>query len=205
MIRKIAAVLLIALSAARGGSLARSLCDQVVNVPLTSYEGSMRLLDAGFCIDGFYFERLIDRRFWYQPPPTHIKTRFLYQSEGVIDLTAQERGLNMEGVEGYVAIYTPSMTGWKIWIRPDSESAWMPVRVADVAAHEHAQYHVQVLKSGFEVSYEIAAAWGIPDMNTDERGLYLWDAEICLTESDPNGVCSGEAEDLVQWFDENER
>lgn len=184
---------------------AQSRCDSVVNVPLTKWNGDVDLLADGFCIDGFYFSRVLSDYFWMNTvPPAHVKTRFLYQDPGVIDWTALERGLTLDGVDGYIALYSASTLGFKMWIRPSADHPWqLSVRQADTNALYHVQYHIEALKSGVEVSWEIAEAWGIPEMDDDPRGLYLWDGEICMTESDPNGVCDGEATDLVEWFTDN--
>lgn len=182
---------------------ATTTCAQLPVVPLTRYYGTLDALVNGYCVDGYHFPRLLSTRFWRNTvPPTFLSTRFLYQAEGVLEATALERRLTLDGVQGYVALYTPSVLGYKLWIRPDAGADWTPVRDADAAAQPHSQYHVEVLQSGFEVSWAIAEAWGIPDM-VSERGRYLWNGQVCLTESDPLGVCTGTPTDLVQWFAES--
>lgn len=175
-------------------------CVTAFEVSTAQWEGVIPPMPQGFCIDGYYFESLIAFTFWRDTvQPTFFKTRFLYQAPGVIDETAHERGLTLDGVEGYIALYTPAVLGYKLWIRPDAASPWIAMRDADSAAQVHAQYHVEALKSGVEVSWEIAEAWGIPTMVT-VQGRYLWDGQVCITEVHPELVCTGEPTDLVEWF-----
>jgi hypothetical protein len=155
--------------------------------------------------DGYWFDAIITNEFHWQEPPLHTVTRALYQDEGVIDETARVNGLVLDGcATGWIALNTPSVVGWQVYIRPNTEAEWRCVKVADTARREHSQHHAIVMQSGLELSKELSDEYG----NTDYwdavlRRRYIYTFEVCL--SDDPSACNGDPVNYTDWYIDNAR
>lgn len=174
--------------------------DCAITVDASGWHDDFSLLVNGYCYDGYAIPGLVSRTTYNAVQPTHSSTRALYQAEGVIDETARLNGMTMDGVEGYVSLMSPSMAGWKLFIRRDAQSEWIAVRNVDSVKREHMYFHLVNEESGIELSYELADRLGVITQVNADKSRYLYGLEMCLTESDPQSVCSDTAQDLTTWF-----
>jgi hypothetical protein len=122
----------------------------------------------------------------------------LYQNPGVAERTAAQGGYTLDGVEGYIALLSPAMVGFKVWIRLPGQN-WIPVLVVDSAAQKDMDYHVRWMRSGGELDYPLAQRLGAINWRNADGSRYP-DVEVCLTSDDPNGVCSDTPVDFRQWY-----
>lgn len=146
---------------------------------------------------GFTIPGMITYQTWQTPPPIYFSTRALWQRDGLLEETARTHGY--DGTEEYVALISPSTAGWKVWLKPPNASTWIPARVVDYARREHAWFHSIPQHSGIEISGRLAEEWGVEQMR-DPRGAYMWGLLVCVTDYDPDAVCTGTPVDYERWF-----
>jgi hypothetical protein len=150
-----------------------------------------------YCLQG-YPAKLVDYPTWMRVPPTYTVTRALYQSPNIIERTAALKGYTLDGVEGFISLLSPAVVGYKVWIRLPG-GAWHAVRVVDDAAQGDMYFHAITEGSGLELSYPLAQMFGALDWRNADGSRYP-SMEICMTESDPTGVCTGMPADFSDWF-----
>ncbi len=150
----------------------------------------------GYCAYGYWTPGELTLGAYLRPAPTHFSTRALYYSPGLMEETAALKGY--DGTEDYIALLSPSMVGDRVWIRMPGGD-WIPVRVVDDVDRWFYYFHAVNDGSGIEVSNRLAKRLGIIDwMNAD--GSRYPTVEVCVTESDPNGVCADAPIGFTTWF-----
>lgn len=169
--------------------------DQLPTVTFAGWEGDHAALRRGF-----YIWDEVDC--WHIPPmplvdrntPTYFETRAIWMSEGVIEVSATFNGLDMNGVEGFVALLNCDLVGRTIMIRPPG-GQWIRVRVADCVMPEHEFYHAVYVDSGLELSWELAHRFGAFDQQNPGGGVGIYGFEVCLVD-----ICSGDPVNYTEWY-----
>lgn len=151
----------------------------------------------GYCEYGWWIPGQITLGSYLLPPPTFFETRTYYYAEGLMEETAALKGY--DGSEDYVALLSPACVGCRIWIRLPGND-WRPVRVVDDVARDDYYYHAVYTHSGMEVSYKLAQELGIIDWINEDGSRYPA-LQVCVAESDPVGVCTGDPVDYEAWFE----
>jgi len=180
-----------------------------ITLPLYGYTGDLDALVNGYCShDGYFTPALITNSFYWTPTPQNIRTRALYQNDGIIEATAALKGIDLSDVDGNgIAFYTPSMAGWKVFLLPPDTDDWslaVPARIVDVAWRTDTDYHVYWLRSGLELSYRLAHQFGAIDY-IDANGDRYPQIRMCVTNENPEVVCADPPVQLLDWYIENAR
>lgn len=132
-----------------------------------------------------------------QNTPAYFETRAIWMAAGVIEVSATLNGLDMNGVEGFVALLNCDLVGTDVWVRPNASSAWSRVRIADCVMPEHEYFHAVYVDSGLELSYELAQRFGAFEQQNPGGGVGIYGFEVCLTEI---GQCAGTPVNYSDWF-----
>lgn len=151
---------------------------------------------SGYCAYGYWIPGEITLGAYLLPPPTYFSTRTLYYAQGLMEETARIKGYDMQ--ENYCALLSPAAVGWRIWIRLPGQD-WIPCRVVDDVARDDYWFHAVIDHSGIEISYALAQQLGVIDWLNPDGSRYPA-LDVCATESDPNGVCTGTPMDYEAWF-----
>lgn len=133
--------------------------------------------------------------------PHYYETRAIWMSEGVIEVSAAFNGLDMNGVEGFVALLNCDLVGQDVWVRPNATAPWLRVRIVDCAMPEHEYYHAVYVSSGLELSYELAQRFGLFDHVPDGGGVGMYNFEVCLLAEG----CGGHPVNYTEWYLEQVR
>lgn len=152
----------------------------------------------GYCLLDTWIPGMITDETWHTQPPQNYTTRWLHQSQNVMEWTAKLKGY--DGTEDYLALLSPSTAGQHAFLWIPELQEWHSKRVVDVAAKEHMWYHAIPLHSGGELSWADALRYG-NDTWVNPNGMrYRW-LTICITDHSPDLVCSTAPDlDHEDWF-----
>ena len=171
---------------------------QLYAAPLACTDATPDDLHDGYCSGGFEVPALITHSTWWQTQPTHTVGRALYYAEGVMEYVAASKGYDTSGVDGLVALLSPSTVGWTFHIRVPTVPRWLKVMDVDAAAIHHYYPHIMYSDSPIEFSYALAQQTGLIDW-TDANGDRYFDVEICLS-LHPERDCAGTPTNYREWF-----
>lgn len=193
MARTIAAALLAASLFAPGKPQ-----DCAVNVPLSGWIGNTAPLINGYCVDGYAVPGLITNSFYWTQPPDYFVTRALHQAPQLMEETGSMHGFTLNGLDGFVALMSPSTDGWIFYIRREGQSEWLRVQDVEPVKPEHEFYHVYWERSGIELSYALAESMDAVDwINAD--GTRYPNVEVCIR-STPQECSALQLVDYRDWF-----
>lgn len=168
-------------------------------VTFEAYAGDIQLLMDGYFlwdgVDCWWTPGVITTSFWMDTP-LHYTTRALWQSEGVMESTAEWKGISLSEVAGGIALNSCAYDGQLAHIRPPNFD-WIAVKVVDCANRLHTYYHAVPVDSALELNYALAESLGIVDHVNNGGGIGLYGMEVCLTEL---SLCSGNGVDYKNWF-----
>lgn len=134
-----------------------------------------------------------------QHTPPYFETRAIWQSSGVIEVSAAFNGLDMNGVDGFVALNNCDLVGSDVSVRAPGHN-WLRVRVADCVMPVHEYYHAVYVGSGIELSWELAHHYGAFDQDNPGGGVGIYGFEVCVVEP-----CSGTPVNYTEWYLEQVR
>lgn len=172
-------------------------CQGFPEVTFRHFKGNWADLQEGYCMEDpsgaqWFVPGLISWQTYQTPSPTHFTTRALYQNPGVIEISSAYHDVNLSDVFDGVALMSPADINRTVWVRLPG-GPWYKARSGDAAAREHLWFHVFVVHSGIELGYELAVELNAP-------GGGLWDLEVCVTEMNPDSICTGIPVDYADWF-----
>ena len=203
-----AALLLLSIGGASATDFVKDPCPGYVTVSYWGWGKSPRLLEKGYCDHmGYWIPGYISNDFYWNQRVDHFVTRALWQSEGQIELTAAQKGIDIQtaGFADGVAVpwYIPAREFASVWLkRPESDWEQMPFLALDCPRQEHQYHHVMIMDSGIELGYRTAEAWGLIEAAMNGQGYGLYGVEVCIGNLNK---CAEEPVDLGSWYEQNAR
>jgi len=134
--------------------------------PKCPYEAYSPACDDGDIYDGEYWwgiwwvPSLIPESAWRTPIPRYTSGRAVWYAAGVMEATAEYRGIPLDGTLGGVALMSPSDIGKTVYI--NGPLGWEgPFVVVDCAQYEDAWPIIRYRKEVVEVSWGTKERWGM--------------------------------------------
>ena len=171
-------------------------------VTFRGYEGELSDLVQGYLVDDtadlWYTPGLLTWQAYRRQAPHYFSTRAIWQSDGVLEATAQYNGVDLSDVAGGIALIACTDVGRTAWIQPPG-GHWLKTRVADCTHRLHSYFHVVNVQSAVELQYSLAEQLNATGYNA-RGGVGIWGMNVCMTDGHPESACAGQAVNFTDWW-----
>jgi len=118
------------------------------------------LYDGYWWRDETFVPGYISVETWFTPAPISIRGRAVYYAPGVMEATANVRGMSLDGYVDGVSLMSPADIGRKVWIK--RAGGWEgPFLVVDCARRGDMWPIIVGRQEVVEVGFKTAVAWGM--------------------------------------------
>jgi hypothetical protein len=124
-------------------------------------------------LDNYYLPAWVTNDTWYREMPQYTIGKAVWYAPGIMNATAEYRGMSLEGFKGGVATNSVSMMGKTVWLKRQGLDWEGPFLVVDVGQRNHAYHQAVNVKSIVEVDFKTAIEWGIVSYNSNAKKDYV--------------------------------
>lgn len=153
------------------------------------------LCDNGNPTDGYFWHGTevwvpgyITVETWFTPSPDHFTGKAVYYAQGLMEATAEWRGMSLDGFVGGVALMSPSDVGETVYIKFREWEG--PFLVVDCARRGDMWPVIMHRGEAVEVGHRTAIRWELEPPYPD----------VIVSKKPPNGLQS-EPVKLTNWYE----
>ena len=150
---------------------------------------------------GEWIPGMISNRTWFLPAPVHYVGKAAFYAPGLMEATADLRGLSLEGFVDGVSLMSPADIGSVVWIRRPGHEWEGPFLSVDSARRSDLYGVVVHRGEAVEVGFETARSWGMVSGRAGSWIAHSWiipEVEIWKGRCPPPDL--GIPEDYRAWF-----
>jgi len=160
-------------------------------------ESSWRYCDDNDVLNGYWswdgwIPGYVDWQTWFRPAPIYSIGAAVYYNPGLMDATAEWRGLSLSGYEGGVALMGCGDIGKDVWLKPPGGDWEGPYLVVDCARRGDIYGCVFHRREVVEVDYRTARRWGF-------LGKWRLDG-VEVSKVNPHELVGATPTDYVSWW-----